>query len=606
MKKILKNRKIQIAFAVAVIVLLVLLCIFNRVDDNMITRVSKVLWAKYYNVECLNDECKYVVAYKGDKKKKSTVKIINLNGKTVVKYSINANDELRKVPVAAKENYAILALKDDKDYTHGYVVINSRGKEVIKEENETLFTLTDKLFYSKKDDLYSIYDYKGNILYKDVKKLEFYNDNKILTFVSNELNIINDKSERILDDYEIVEEVRDDKPLYLIVKDKDGSYYYFNANINSIVGDSFNYYNVMSDKKMLVTRKNNNEYKKYVINTDGTVEKELPSKLEITEKVKDKYEVMEDSVISYTQKGVLVKNISDNSFGMYDLKSGKYSKLFEFNDNELKKVNIYNLYEDLESAYLEVGCSKTYCNEETIVVYNPFNNSVSFKVSNNEKEIRKYREYDNGYKVVTYSDNTYSLFNKDGEELLNSANNIVVLGGKVVIDDNSSKSNVILYSPKKNEFVNDDNSLALLNKLSDHIIYRYFDEKNIYIYSDEDKLLKTIPISESNITLGDKYISYLSKNKVNVYSLINNTEISIDINNGESIEDTSGTIIPSNKGMIVITNAENKTVKILNFKKKTVKNIKNAVVESVNFDEENNKAFLILKDGKNYRLYIIK
>ena len=96
MKKILKNRKIQIAFTVVVIVLLVLLCTFNRVDDNMITRVSKVLWAKYYNVECLNDECKYVVAYKGNKKGKSTVKIINTNGKTVVKYKTNSTDELKK------------------------------------------------------------------------------------------------------------------------------------------------------------------------------------------------------------------------------------------------------------------------------------------------------------------------------------------------------------------------------------------------------------------------------------------------------------------------------------------------------------------------------
>lgn len=606
MKKILKNRKIQIAFTVVVIVLLVLLCTFNRVDDNMITRVSKVLWAKYYNVECLNDECKYVVAYKGNKKGKSTVKIINTNGKTVVKYKTNSTDELKKVPVAAAGKYAILALKDKKDYTHGYVIINSKGKEVLKEEKTTLFVLTDKMFYSKTNEAYTIYDYNGNIVYKDVKDLKLYNDSKILTFVTSELNIIDENSNRILDDYEIVEEVKEDKTLYLIVKDKNGSYNYFSVKTNSIIGDSFRSYNVMSDNKLLVTRKNNNEVKRYVLDKNGFEEKELPSKNGIVDKVKKDYEIEENSVLNAEQKGVLVKNTEDNSFGAYDLKTGEYSKIFDFNDNQDKKVSIYNLYEDLETARLEVGCSKTYCTEETIIVYNPFDNSVSFRISSSDKEIRKYREYDNGYKVVTYKDKTYSLFDKNNEKVLDSLNNIIVLGGKIVVDDEASLSNVILYSPKDNKVLNDENTLAFLDKLSDNKIYRYFDEEKLYIYGDDGKKLKEIPIAQSSITLGDKYISYYGKNKINVYSLIDNKEIKVDITSTEDNEDAAGAIIAPNKGMVVITDKENKNIRVLNYKKKTIKKIKNSVVISVNFDEENNKAFLITKSGKNYGLYIIK
>ena len=37
-----------------------------------------------------------------------------------------------------------------------------------------------------------------------------------------------------------------------------------------------------------------------------------------------------------------------------------------------------------------------------------------------------------------------------------------------------------------------------------------------------------------------------------------------------------------------------------------IKKIKNSTVEKVGFDKENNKIFLIVKQDKNYGLYIIK
>lgn len=610
MKKILKSKGFKITFCLAIIAILVLLCFIFKTNENMISRVTRVLWAKYYNIECINEECKYVAAYKGDKKGKSTVKIINSKGKTVVKYTINATDELSKKPVAATDKYAILALKDNKAYTHGYVVVNSNGKEVLKEEKVTLFTITDKYFYGKDDELYTIYDYNGNVIYKDVKELNFYNSNKIITFVNDGLTIIDETSERILNGYEIVKEVKDgNDTLYLIVKDKDNVYYYFNVTTNEIVGDGFNSYSVMSDNKLLVNKKINNEIKKYLLNIFGKEEKEISSKSEaikeITSKVKEGYEVSEDSIFSTNQEGVLVVNTNENSFGTYNLKTGDFSELFRFS-GETRKISIYNLYEDLETVKLEVGCTLDFCTEETVAVYNPYDNSISFRISNSEKEVKRYREYEDGIKVVTYTDKTFALIDQDGKEVLTSLNNIVVLGKKIIVNDDASKSNVILYSAKENKVLNDDNTLAILDEKSNYSIYKFYDEESLYLYDNNGELLKKIPIAESSITIGDKYISYLSKNKLNIYSLINDRTINIDFNDGESNSDGNGTIIAPNKGTVIISNKEDKVIRVLNYNKKQVKKIKNSTVKTVSFDEKNNNLFLITKSGKNYNLYIIK
>ena len=608
MKMILKNGVVQICFALVAIAALIILCVFSKTEKDLITRVSKVLWVKYYKIECINTECKYVVAYKGEEAGKTTVKIININGKTVVKYTVDYSvDKLKKVPVNATSKYAILALKDDKDYTHGYSVVNSRGKEVLREEEKTLYTITDKYFYSKTDELYTIYDYKGNELFKDVKELTFYNDKKIITFVNDGLNIIDENSNRILDDYEIVEEVKEDnKTLYLIVRDKADTYYYFDVKDNKIVGDSFYAYVIMSDNRLLVTRKSNNEIKKYVLDANGKEKEEISSKSKITEKIKEGYEIVEDSILSADQKGILVRNISENSLGTYELKTGKYEEIFKFKDASSKEVNIYNLYKDLETARLEVGCSRTYCDEETILVYDPFENKIMFKVIDSEKEIRNYREYKNGYKVITYKDKTYALYDDEGNLLLKSINNIVVPDQKVLVDDKGSESSVILYSTKEKKPLNDDNTLALLDKSSDYKLYRYFDDEKMYLFDKDGKKFKEIPIAESSVIVGDKYILNQADKKVTVYNLIDNSENTFELNDGDSLSDENSAIIAPNKGMIVITNKNDENIRVLNYKGKTVKKIKNSTVKSVNFDKESNKAFLITKTGKTYELYIIK
>ena len=582
MKKIFKNKEFKFTLALAIIVVLIVLCFIFKVNENIATRVTKVLWVNYYNVECVDSKCKFVAAYKGNKKGKSTVKIINSDGKTVIKYNTDASDELTKEIVAATNNYAIIALKDDKDYTHGYSVINSRGKEVLNEEEVTLFTITDTLFYSKKGELYTIYDYKGNIVYKDVKDIKFYDNNKIITFINNELTIIDKDGDIILNGYNIAEEVKDkdNNTLYLLVSDKDNSYYYFDVNNKEIKGESFTSYVVYSNKKLVVTRKNNNKTNKYLLGTNGDIETELDSSKTIYDKLSknidsEKYAIIDDSLVDANQKGILVRNKEDNSFGNYDIKSNKYNKIFSFKEslNEDPILASYTLYQDENDAFLEVGCSLNYCNEENIIVYNPYTNSVSFNVTNSEKDIKNYREYSDGYKVITYRDKTHSLIDKEGNELLNSSNNIIVIDQKMIVDDNLNESNVILYSSKDKKAINNDESLALLDKSSNYDIYKYYDDDYLYIYSEKGELLKKIPISQSSIFMGDKYFSYLSKNKINIYSFINDKTISIDLKTGEKITDKDGKNIEPNKGAIVVSNTDDNTIRILNYNKKTLKKI---------------------------------
>ena len=614
MKKIVNNKKFKIIFTSAIIVLLIILYYVFRTNEDVVTRVSRVLWAKYYNIECVDINCKYVAAYKGDKKGESTVKIIDSNGKTVIKYKINAKDELTKKIVTSTNKYAILALKDDNDYTHGYSVVNTKGKEVLNKDDETPIVITDKLFCTKNNELYTIYNYKGDIVFKDVKDLKFYDNNRIITFINNELTIVNEDGNIILNGYNIVEEVKEnDDVLYLIVSDKDKSYYYFDIKNNKIKGESFSSYVKYSNNKLVITKKNNNETKRFLLKTNGETLKELDSSKTIHEITKnidtDKYAVLEDSLVNKNQKGLLVENKEDHSFGIYDLSSNNYDKLFDFKENldssYGEKVVIYSLYQDDKDVFLEVGCSTTYCNEENIIVYNPYTNKISFKTSNNLKEIKKYREYTGGYKVITYKDKTYSLIDKEGNILLDSSNNIIVIDQDIIIDDDSSNSNVILYLSKENKIINNEETLALLDDSSNYVVYKYYDDKNLYIYN-KTGLLKEIPISQSSINMGDKYFSYLGKNKINIYSFIDDKTISIDLNNGEKLSDEEGKTIEPNKGVVVISNPNDKTIRVLNYNKKTIKTIKKSIVKSVNFDKKNNSIFLITKKGKKYILYIIK
>ena len=604
MKKIIKNRIALISIIVIIVLLAILFIFFIKGNKDVVTRVDKILKPEYYRIECINNDCKYIVAYKGKSKGKNIVKIINSDGKTVVKYKADNSKDLVKVPVNATNKYVIVALKDKKNYTHGYAVYNSRGKKVHENNKETLYPITEKYFYGKNNDLYTIYDYKGNAVFKDTKDLKVYNDKKIITFETDKLNIIDDESNRILDDYKIKEEiVKNDKTLYLIVKDNNGVYFYFDVNKNKIVGDSFNSYTVLSDKKLVISKKVNNGIKKYVLNTKGKIEEEIKANKNYAKDVLAGYTVIDDSAVSGNQKGLLV--YFGNSYGIFDLKKEEFTKIADFKDAN-KHVETYNIFNDLNDIRIQIGCSKTYCNEKNITVYDPINNSIILNIIGIEKDIKKYREYKNGYIVLTYTDDSHSLYNNKGEKLYDSISNIVVVGQDILVDDNSNKSNVLLYSVKDKKMLNDENSLALLDDTSNYDLYRVFDEKYLYLYNSNGKLLNKVSIKNSNIVLGDKYYLFSGKKIIDVFSLIDGSKNTIKLIANESITTSDGASIAPNKGQIIVSNYKDELIRVKNIKNRTIRKIRKSEVISVNFDKENNSSFLVTKSNKKYGLYIIK
>ena len=82
---VFKNKLISIIFGV-IIVGLLLFAIFNRTSVDSIKRVKKILSNNFYKIECMSDECNYIIAYSGDKLGKSNILIYNAYSKKIASY----------------------------------------------------------------------------------------------------------------------------------------------------------------------------------------------------------------------------------------------------------------------------------------------------------------------------------------------------------------------------------------------------------------------------------------------------------------------------------------------------------------------------------------
>ena len=154
--------------------------------------------------------------------------------------------------------------------------------------------------------------------------------------------------------------------------------------------------------------------------------------------------------------------------------------------------------------------------------------------------------------------------------------------------------------------LNDENSLALLDDTSNYDLYRVFDEKYLYLYNSNGKLLNKVSIKNSNIVLGDKYYLFSGKKIIDVFSLIDGSKNTIKLIANESITTSDGASIAPNKGQIIVSNYKDELIRVKNIKNRTIRKIRKSEVISVNFDKENNSSFLVTKSNKKYGLYIIK
>ena len=99
MKKYLKNKKFIISSSLIIIAIISVIIVKYSTSVNSINRVNKVLPLKYYDISCIDDECEYIQAKKGDKLKKSKVVILDNNGKKIGKYNevYNSKDKTDRI-----------------------------------------------------------------------------------------------------------------------------------------------------------------------------------------------------------------------------------------------------------------------------------------------------------------------------------------------------------------------------------------------------------------------------------------------------------------------------------------------------------------------------
>ena len=392
--KYVKNNKTKclIILLAAILIIGIAIAILKNVGNDEIKRVSKVLPQKYYDIECLDSKCDGIVAYKGEKTGKSKVTLLNSKGKVVAKYKdvYDAKAKTVKSPVALGKDFFIYKKTNvSSSKVTGYSIANKRGKETfstdksLKVLNENLVIMDDT---NKGLNSYSILDPKGKVLFKNVNDYDIYADGNIISAqIDGSKEILNGEGKVILSDYFVATEVYDEngEVSYLLVEDsKNNSYNYFSLKSLKIVGDSFQNYSRNGDGTLTISKKENNSTVKYTLTKDGKQIKIGDSKTqsEIAEELRKnvdtkKYNLYLTSIYDKDQKYVFADNLSNKSFGVYEIKTKKYTKIFDYKKGSSSLYSsISKIYNDKDLNYYQISCSTYNCDKNEFYVYNLDNN----------------------------------------------------------------------------------------------------------------------------------------------------------------------------------------------------------------------------------------
>ncbi|MBR4830320.1 MAG: hypothetical protein IKZ96_00945 [Bacilli bacterium] len=628
--KITNKHKI-IAGCVLGAVIILCLCLFlfrSKVDT--ITRVKKIASAKYYSVECLNTECDYIVAAKGDKLGKIKVDIFNASGNKVAKFKdkyYSKNTYLLDVSDVSKNYIIFKKVGKTTNNVEGYTIANTKGKAKYSTGNK-LTKINNNLIseVDTKDNMYYILTSKGKVIYDGVSSINVFASGKIVALSIRGNNIlINENGENILNGYTVSKDVvnANGETLYLVVSDSKGNgYYYFDINSNKIIGQSFNGYTASENEgELIITRKDNNSTSKYILSANGKqvkMEDETVSERvsDIKEKLGSDYALYVSSVIKADQRYVFVNKIKDSSFGIYDVNSGKYTKLYNYSSDS-KSTTIYDLESKGDTVYMQAECYQGYCDKDTLYVYDLTNNKELFK-SVGETGVQKYAEYTNGYKVIRYSNNAenekyqgkYVLFDKKNKELLVSPNIIIPVGEDNIFGEVVSSKALILYSTKDKKALNNDNYLGSKINVKSSYVYKFSDKDNTYLYSSTGKKLVSIKTSDAKMIYSDETIIYILNGKVNIVDPTTGKTKKYRLKGEERINDLSGDTIPPYRNSLYVNNTAKDYVKVVNVRGKTVKKIKGVEIKEVTKNDKTNNVIIIVrkleKNNNTFGLYIAK
>lgn len=615
MKKNIINKIIYVIVSIFAIVAIVFLV--KYFSSKNIKMVRNILKPVYSDITCIDDNCSSIKATKENKKGDKTVELYNDKIKKVGSYVLKDGKKDKKQIVSIKDVYFII---NENEY---YYVFNKSFKELYK-TNNALISLNQK-YILEKGEKYTLLNYKGEKLFENISEYNLYNNQKIIEIVTENKYVIYDEvKNKILNGYKIDKEVTDSEnnTLYLVVKNvKTGVYQYYDCNNYKMIGDSFENYTVTTDNELVVSKRENGTKVDYKINTKGEQTKLDKSFLKVEEinniskdMNDDEYYLYSVSVYESNQNVVLVDNKKSKEFGFYNLKNKKFNKIYSYNS---KEDNIYSsvtkLNSDNDNNYLEVSCSSKLCDKNLLYVINMKNNKTEFHNENDKVILQNYTQYENGYKMIKYSNKSedekykgkYVLYNDKNEEVSISENEILILGQKVVFGPVKNET-VTLYSIKDKKSLNSKNANVI--KIKNKEYYKYQDEKNntILLDSNGNEMLK-VKMSQ-NLKNGDDSLIYIDNKNVKMYSDDFKAKNYSLEKNEELMDNNSNDILPY-KGAIFINNTKEKYIKIVNFDGMKIRKIKNSTVESIYQNKEKNVYIIAKKENKNgtnFGLYLAK
>lgn len=617
----------------AVLIIGIIAVVIKKFGGDDIKRVSKILPQKYYNIECLDSNCSGIAAYKGDKTKKSKVTLLNSNGKVVASYKDVYDPKAKsiKTPSAIGKDFFIFKKTNvAKAKVTGYSIANKRGKEVyssskvLKVLNDYLVVMDDT---NKGLNSYTLLNSRGKTLFKNVNDFDLYADGKVISAeISGSKDILNEKGDIILSDYYVATEVNDENGelLYLLVEDsKNNSYNYFSLKSYKIVGDSFQNYSRNGDGTLTISKKENNNTVKYTLRTDGKQIKIGDSKTqsEIADDFRKtidtkKYNLYLTSVYDKDQKFVFADDISSKAFGLYNIKSKKFVKVFDYKSNasslysSISKVN-----NDKNLNYYQISCSTYNCDKNEFYVFDLETGKALYKLSDSKLRIQNYYQYGTDYKIIKYSYSStndeykgkYVLYGKDNKEVVKSSNPIVVVDAELLVG-NEMSSSLILYSAKAKKVLNSDKALGSKLTVDGNKIFRYQTDKNTILLNSKGKEVLKVE-SGADLIYSDKLIVYIKDKKAYMFNASTGKTKKYRFRNNEKMNDASGDLIAPYRGALFINNSANNYVRVVNSRGNIIKTIKKAEIQNIYKTKDNNVVIITKNDSKNitlFGLYIAK
>ncbi len=605
------NKKIEIVSFLVLITLILILAFTLYIRRNSILNINRVLKDKYDEIKCIDEDCNYLSVFDESKK---MYYIYDSYGIKLTKYKKSSSKVLYNVT----PTYLLFKSVDKEGKVDKYFITKTNGKEVYKSSTE-LNVLSDYLVTEEKDNVTKIINGNGDVLFNSVTELKRYKNVSSIK-VENKEYLIDDRGNRILSDYVIDKEMYDEdgEILYIILKDSSKVYYYFDVVHEKIKGTEFvKYEELDEDYNLTIYKKFNGEIQKYVLTKDGDqYEDEEESQAKLYKKFKKTiskdYYIYTSALSSAYQPKLLVDNKKENSFGLYDIKTKEYKKLYDYTkENGNSIILSFDSYD--RNKYIQVVCSKGTCENDTIIVFDVKKGKVLFTHNSTENNVKDYTGLKGGYKIIKYTLDSSEEF-KDKYVLYDSKNNIItsstkmitVVDRKVIFGKKYKYEPSILYSVKLKKVLNTEDTLAELKKVNKVKIYKYEDDKNINLVSNKGNILYKINKEDSNLFYAKEAILDVSEKRVKMVDAKKNKVGEYKFEKNETMVTNSSNKEISYKNSIFVNNEKSNYGKIVDYSGNKIKKIKKSIIKEVNYSEKTGNIFVITSQNNKYGLYIAK